>query len=119
MEISTQSSSLHEYKLALATNAGTFYFSPEQIIRMESCSNYTNIFFKDRRPILASKILKEFEEALVPFGFLRTHRSHLVNRRYITYIGGDSILMEDMSKAEISRRRKMEVKKLLKNIMPE
>ena len=113
---STYSLPAKDYKLALATNAGTFFFSPEQIIRMESCSNYTNIFFTDRRPILASKILKEFEEALVPFGFLRTHRSHLVNRRYITHIAGDGcIIMEDMSKAEISRRKKVEIKRLLKN----
>jgi two-component system LytT family response regulator len=104
-----------DYRLVLATNTGTFYFSPAQIVRMESCSNYTNIFFTDRKPILASKVLKEFEEALVPFGFLRTHRSHLVNRKYITRIANDgNIVMEDLSKAEISRRKKSEVLKLLR-----
>ncbi|MEP6676417.1 MAG: LytTR family DNA-binding domain-containing protein [Ferruginibacter sp.] len=103
------------YRLVLATNDGTYYFSPEQIVRMESSSNYTNIYFTDRKPILASKVLKEFEEALLPFGFLRTHRSHLVNRRYITRIANDgNIVMEDLSKAELSRRRKSEVLKMLR-----
>ena len=104
-----------EYRLVLATNMGTFYFSPEQIVRMESCSNYTNIFFTDRKPLLASKVLKEFEEALLPFGFLRTHRSHLVNRKYITRIAPDgNIVMEDLSKAEISRRKKAGILKVLR-----
>lgn len=105
-----------DYRLVLTTNSGTFYFSPEQIVRMESCSSYTNIFFTDRKPILASKVLKEFEEALEPFGFLRTHRSHLVNRKYITRIANDgNIVMEDLSKAELSRRKKSEILKLLRS----
>jgi two-component system LytT family response regulator len=117
MITSTFPTSIDKYKLALVTNSGTYYFAPEQIIRMQSCSNYTNIYFTDRRPILASRILKDFEEALVPYGFLRTHRSHLVNVKYVTYVGGDgNIIMEDLSRAEISRRKKSEIKKLLNTI---
>jgi len=103
------------YRLILATSAGTYYFLPEQIVRMKSSSNYTNIYFTNRKPLLTAKVLKEFESELVPFGFLRTHKSHLVNKKYIAHVASDgNIIMNDDSTAEISRRKKPEVLRLLK-----
>ncbi|MEO6723019.1 MAG: LytTR family DNA-binding domain-containing protein [Ferruginibacter sp.] len=109
----------NSYRLTLATSEGTYYFSPEHIVRLKSSSSYTNIYFTNRKPILASKVLKEFEEELAPFGFLRTHKSHLVNRKYVAHVAPDgNIIMNDDSRAEISRRKKTEVLKLLKTNFP-
>jgi len=53
---------------------------------------------------------------LQPFGFLRTHRTHLVNRKHILCITPEgNIIMKDSSVAEISRRMKSGVMKVLKN----
>jgi two-component system LytT family response regulator len=102
-------------RLAFSTPRGTYFFAPEQIIRMEAKSNYTSVYFIDHKPILQAKVLKEYEEILERFGFLRTHRSHLVNKRYITFVDSTgNIIMQDASKAEISRRKKTEVMKILK-----
>lgn len=104
------------YRLALSTSNGICFFDPEQIIRMEASSSYTNIYFTDRRPIVASKVLKEYEELLEPYGFLRTHRSHLVNRKHIMQVDyKGNITMQDQSKAEISRRKKNAIMRSLKN----
>jgi two-component system, LytTR family, response regulator len=101
-------------RLVLNTGKGTYFFSPEQIIRMEAKSNYTTIYFLDRKPILTAKVLKDYEEILEPFGFVRTHRSHLVNKRYIVFVDDNSnIVMQDTSKAGISRRKKTGVMKAL------
>lgn len=96
------------------SRCGQLKISPEQIIRLESLSNYTYIYFTDHAPILMAKVLHKYEELLGPFGFIRTHRSHLVNTRYIHAIENKaSIVMCDDSKAEISRSRRREVLKVL------
>ena len=115
MTNTTNMFSENSYRLTLATTEGIYYFSPENIVRMKSRSSYTNIYFTNRKPILASKVLKEFEEELAPFGFLRTHKSHLVNKKHIAHVAHDgNIIMNDDSTAELSRRKKTEVLKLLK-----
>jgi len=84
---------------------------PEQIIRLEADSNYTWIYFTDHPPILMAKVLRSYVEQLKPYGFLRTHRSHLVNMQYVTELDQNEILMSDASNAEISRSKKKEVYK--------
>ena len=117
MSIKTQNSTnTTDYRLILATEEGTYYFLPEQIVRMKSSSNYTSIYFTHRKPMLAAKVLKEFEVELMPFGFLRTHKSHLVNKNYIACIAQrGNIVMSDASVAELSRRKKPEALRSLKN----
>ena len=102
--------------LSIATSQGRYFFSPEEIVRLEASSNYTNIYFTNKKKMLSAKVLKEFEQMLEPFGFVRTHRTHLVNRQHILYITRDrNIIMKDASVAEISRRMKSGVMKVLKN----
>jgi two-component system, LytTR family, response regulator len=106
----------HTNQITIATTAGRFFFLAEEIIRLEACSNYTNIYFTNKKKMLASKALKEFVALLEPMGFVRTHRTHLVNKKHIAFVStnGD-IIMKDESVAEISRRMKSSVMKLLTN----
>lgn len=102
--------------ISIATAKGRYYFSPSDIVRLEANSNYTNIYFTDKKKILSAKLLKDFVPMLEPFGFVRTHRTHLVNRQYIMCItSGGKIIMKDASVAGVSRRMKGQLMKLLKN----
>ena len=104
-----------EFKLAISSSDGVFFFNPNQIIRLEAESNYTRFFFTDKRPLIVAKTLGEYEELLSPHGFLRTHRTHLVNRKYVQSFQPEGyLLMKDNSKVEISRRRKEEVLETLR-----
>lgn len=104
------------YKLAFNTAKGTYFFSTEEIVRLEAVSNYTNIYFVNHRPIMAAKVLKDYEELLSPYGFVRTHRSHLVNKKHIMCIDTTgNVIMQDTSKAEVSRRKKPKLMQALKN----
>jgi len=92
----------------------TSFFSPEQIVRLQAQSNYTKVFPAVGKPFLMSKVLKDLEAILLPFGFVRTHRSHLINRKYIQKVSRNGfIIMQDLSKAEISKRKKKETMKEL------
>lgn len=102
--------------ILLATARGRYYFAPEEIIRLEASSNYTNIYFSNRKKIVTAKVLKEFVQLLEPLGFVRTHRTHLVNRQHILSVTPEgNIIMRDDSVAEISRRMKSGVMKILTN----
>ncbi len=106
-----------DFKLALSTTEGTYFYKPEQIVRLEGESNYTRFFFTEKKPILASKTLREFEDILATHGFLRIHKSHLINKKHITKLSGNGVLtMSDKSMVEISRRKKAEIAEYLKAI---
>lgn len=97
-------------RLTVSTIEGLYFFNADEIIRLEARSNYTYIYFTNRKPMLIAKVLGEYEDQLSTAGFVRTHRSHLVNKQYITFIDGlGNIVMEDNSRVEISRRKKKEV----------
>jgi two-component system LytT family response regulator len=91
-----------------------FQADPSEIIRMEARSNYTYVYFTNHPPVLMAKVLRCYDEMLRPFGFLRTHRSHLVNAAYVINLESDRRLqMRDASCAQISRRRKREVSRII------
>jgi len=64
----------------------------DNIIRCEGLRNYTKIIFQEGEEKIVSRTLLEFEKLLTPLGFIRIHRSHLVNLenvvRYIKAQGG-------------------------------
>ena len=105
-----------DFKLALPTLQGTFFYKPEEIIRLEGEGNYTQFFFADKTSLLTTYTLKNYEDILINYGFIRIHKSHLVNRAHvINYLPEGILTMTDFSKVEISRRRKEEVLEMLKN----
>lgn len=105
-----------DFRIAVPSTQGVFFFTIEEVVRMEADKSYTHIHLVNKKPFIASKTLKHFEEMLEGFDFIRTHKSHLVNSRHITRISNDHdfILLTDGSKIEISRRKKDEVFQQLK-----
>jgi two-component system LytT family response regulator len=104
-----------DFKLTVATTSGTYFYHPADIIRLEAESNYTRFYFTQHKPILTSRTLKEYDEILRDYGFIRVHKSHLVHKKHILNYSRDGVLtMSDNSKVEVSRRRKEEVMGMLK-----
>jgi two-component system, LytTR family, response regulator len=105
-----------DFKLALPTLQGTFFYKPAEIIRLEGEGNYTKFFFTNKTSLLTSHTLKGYEEILQNHGFLRVHKSHLVNKAHvINYMPDGLLTLVDLSKVEVSRRRKEDVLEVLKN----
>lgn len=98
-------------KIALPTINGLVFMPVQNIVRCESTGNYTKIFFTDKKHLMVSKPLKEFEELLTDINFFRIHNSHLINLQQMqSYIQGEGgfALMSDGTQVEVSRRRKAE-----------
>ncbi|WP_037301556.1 LytR/AlgR family response regulator transcription factor [Runella limosa] len=96
-------------QMALPTQEGIFYVPIREIVRCESDANYTIFHFMGRKKIMVSKNLKEYEELLSPYGFVRVHNQYLINLRQVKkYIKGEggTVVMNDDAQIEVARRRK-------------
>ena len=98
--------SSYNYRLALTTTDGTFFYYCNEIIRCEAVGNYTRFMLKNKKPLLTSHTLKEYDDLLQEQNFLRVHRAHLVNSDYITSFSKEhEITMNDGSVVPVSRRK--------------
>ena len=108
-----------EPTIALPEMNGFAIIKVKSILRCEGERNYTRVFYKDGTSVLISRTLLEFDQLLVPHGFFRIHRSHLVNLDYVSrYLKADGGMVEmtDKSKLKISPKFKDEfLEKLLHN----
>lgn len=106
-------------RMALHSAEGINLVKIKDVIRCESSVNYTK-FIIDKVPnLLVTKTLKEYDELLSAHGFVRIHKSHLVNINFvIRYIKGEGgwVEMYDGSKIEVSRRKKETLMKILGNL---
>ncbi len=105
-----------EDKIAISTSEGIEFVPIKNILHIESKSNYSKIYLPEDKTIMVSKILKDFEEMLLPYNFLRIHNSHLINLNYIKkYIrkNGGQVMLQDGTVIEISRRKKEEFLKMI------
>ncbi|PST82340.1 DNA-binding response regulator [Pedobacter yulinensis] len=96
-------------RLALPTAEGVYLVSRASIVRVEAMSNYSTFILEERKKIIVSKTLKEFEAVLQDPDFLRVNRSVIVNLRFvIKYRKGDGGTLEfaDGAEVEVSPLRK-------------
>lgn len=94
---------------ALKVIPGTHLSNPDEILRLEAVSNYTRIYLANGKKMLISKTLKHFCEQLLPAGFIRCHRTHLVNPGYVQKIVPGALRLKNGETIVISRRKKKEI----------
>ena len=95
--------------IALPTMEGLEMVDIDSIISCASDGNYTNFFLKGNKKLTVSRTLKDVEELLSEYPFVRVHNSFLVNineiRKYIKGEGG-YLVMADGTTIDVSRTRK-------------
>jgi two-component system, LytTR family, response regulator len=106
-------------KIVLSTSEGMYVVEIKNIIRCESDDCYTYFFMEDGKKVIVSKTLKEIEELLGEYNFLRPHRSHLINtihiKNYIKTDGG-TVIMSDGCHVPVSRRKKDIILDIINNL---
>lgn len=107
-------------KIALPQQQEIRYITIKDIVRCEAENTYTFFFLQNGDKILISKPLKEYEGLLYPYGFIRTHQSHMVNPQFVkSWLkeDGGTLLLENGCKIPVSRSKKELVKtNLSKNL---
>jgi len=104
-----------DFKLAISVKEGVFLFDTKDIICLEGTNNYTKLYFTNQKPLLVAKTLKEYEEILTDYDFLRIHKSFLINKRHIKKLDNENVLwLSNDVHVSVSRRKKNEVLELFK-----
>ncbi|MEN6455533.1 MAG: LytTR family DNA-binding domain-containing protein [Prolixibacteraceae bacterium] len=112
-------SELSGKKLPLASGNKIEFRPVGQIVRCQSDGNYTNFYFTEGPPLLVTKTLNDFEEILEGYGFIRTHKAHLINTMFIRSFhknDGGYLQLTDGTSIPVSRRRKDEILTRLKHL---
>ncbi|MES2777552.1 MAG: LytTR family DNA-binding domain-containing protein [Bacteroidota bacterium] len=97
----------------LPTSDGIEIIACESVIRIEAISNYCRLYFQDGKTLVVAKLLAHFEALLSQKGFVRTHRSHLINMRYIRKClmpNSDSMTLQNQEVILISKRKRKATK---------
>ena len=94
-----------------------YFFNASDVVRLEASSNYTLIHTVNNRPLVVAKVLSEYEAILEGLGFIRVHRSHLVNKRYVHSIDQTGITLREGRKIEVSRRKRKDVFRRLYTVL--
>ena len=80
----------------------------KDIVWLEANDNYTTLYLKNSKKIVASKTLKEFESILPSRDFFRVHRSSLINfacvKEFSTHDGGE-VILENGTRVQVSKAR--------------
>jgi two-component system, LytTR family, response regulator len=98
-----------DMKLCVPSVKGFQVVELKDILFCEASGSYTNIYFTDKHSICSAKTIHEYEELLSDAGFVRIHKSFLINlvhvKEYIRGEGG-SVLLSSGKEVEVSRRKK-------------
>lgn len=106
-------------KITLPTSNGLTVYPVKDIIRCQAEVNYTNFFLTSKSKMLVTKTLKEYEELLNDYDFMRVHNSHLINLHHVKNYSrgeGGSVTMSDGTTVDVSRRKKDEFLKRLETL---
>jgi len=93
-------------RIGLPIQGGIQFFALDEIIRLQSQSNYTTFYLTRNREFLISKTLKEYDEMLCDHGFVRIHQSHLVNIDHVAQYqkaDGGYLILSDGSNVPLSK----------------
>jgi two-component system, LytTR family, response regulator len=102
--------------LVVAATEAVYVLPVESIIRIQALSNYSKIYLNNKRIITVSKVLFWLQQQSCMQSFIRIHRTHLVDKKFIaqyecTNNAASFVHLTNGEKISISRRKKQLVKK--------
>jgi len=105
-----------DQKIVLKDSKSMYFVRIEDIMNCESEGSYLTFHLTDGKKIVVCKSMKEYEQLLEPFLFVRTHHSHLVNIRKIARIDkteGGTLVLENGAQIPMSQRKRDQIIALL------
>lgn len=96
-------------KIAVPVSEGLEFIKVNDIVYAQSQNNYSLLILNNGEQLLFSKTLKDVENTLKKYYFIRIHQSYLINPNYMKKYfrnDGGSILMENGKTLPISQSKK-------------
>jgi two-component system LytT family response regulator len=104
-------------RISIPTQNKIILVDIKDIIHCEADVNYTTIHLNGGEKYLVSKTLKEYDELLSEYGFIRPHQSHLVNLQFIKEFvkeDGGYLVLKNRSHIPVSTRNRNRITEILK-----
>jgi two-component system LytT family response regulator len=99
----------HEMKLCIPSQYGFEVILLQDVIYCEAESSYTKFHLPDKKMVITSKTIKEYEYLLADIFFVRVHRSYLINLKHVKeYRRGEegTITMINGQEIKVAKRKK-------------
>jgi two-component system LytT family response regulator len=105
--------------IVLPTCKGTIVIPVQHIIRIQSFSNYSKLFFFNGKTLVVAKVLRWFQEQTVLCSFVRVHRTHFINTSYIKSYSGNKaglLFLQNGEIISVAKRKKTGLAERLNNL---
>jgi DNA-binding LytR/AlgR family response regulator len=116
METILETKSIHQALLVEEIHKGRV-IKHSDILYIEAQDNYSMLYLVDNDKVIVSRTLKSFEEELNSSGFIRCHKSYMVNGLYIKeYMIKKSefiLILQNQMQLIVARRRISMMKRFL------
>lgn len=99
-------------KITLPSVNGFDILNVDDIVYLSGEDNYTSFHFFNQKELMSAKTLKEYEEMLEHYGFMRIHKSTLINLSHIKKIiqkDAVEVQMKDGTMLHVSRRKATDI----------
>ena len=96
-------------RMVLHTEGTIHVIDIKDIIHCDADGSYTHFYLNTNEKLTVSKNLKEYETMLQDHGFMRVHKSHLINCKYIKRFeekDGGMIIMFNNSRVPLATRKR-------------
>ena len=96
-------------KIIFKTADSIYLKNTDEIICLNSDGSYTEVILTDGSRLVVSKSLKDIDDMLCDFGFIRIHKSHTININHLVRFikaDGGSVIMKNGVQLSVSQRKK-------------
>lgn len=104
--------SLDQHKIVLPLQDGFEVVSLKDVVHCEAHDNFTDFHFVSKHKMMICRTLKFYEELLADSGFVRVHKSHLVNLEHVQKYRkgkGGQLTMSNGAVIDVSPNKKEEL----------
>lgn len=118
-QFAAEQQSVQSKRIILPCGEGYTFVEVDEIMYCQAEKSYTSFVMDNGKKHWVSKTIKEYSDLLEGFGFLRVHRSSLINPKFVTKLiktRPSSIIMKNGENITISKNRRDELLEDLLNL---
>lgn len=104
-------------RIKFQTREKEIYIFASNIEYIEVYDHWLRVYTNGDKTIECYGSLLEFEKTLAPIGFARTHKSYLVNLKYLNSIEKSQVILDNGTEIPVSRYKASEVREKLKEYL--
>lgn len=112
--LNNDSTSVEVQQLFIKTDKRFVQVNLKDIYYLESFGNYVKVWIENDF-LLTARTLTSFTEQLPSDDFVRIHKSFIINKQFIAYLEGNTVILKNKKQLQIGKSHKQSVMQLMRN----